>query len=152
MVKDKSSGGVVILVKESYLARIHGAAGTRMFRTLYALVDGEKKDILNQGDKSCSLFVSSVLLSFALVKAVHVTVRGTVTDMESFGWARIRNPRAGCVVVWNAVNERGEEHEHIGFYIGSGTAVSNSSKKGVPHVHSYRAHTVKSLYWTSKLD
>lgn len=143
---------VVLLVKESFLARIRSAVGTRMFRNLYALVNGEPRDILNNGDRSCSLFVSTVLVGFHLIKEVHTSVESTLSDMKSSGWKRIRNPRVGCVVVWEATNERGEEHEHIGFYMGRGTAISNSSKKRSPHVHSYRVHRVRSLYWTSKLD
>ncbi len=142
----------ILIVKESYLARIYGAIGTRMFRNLYALLDGEKRDILSDGDRSCALFVSTILVMFHLVKEVHVSIESTVSDMESSGWTRIRNPRIGCVIVWEAVNEREEEHLHFGFYIGKNKAISNSSKKRSPRVHSYRVHKVRSLYWTSKLD
>ena len=144
--------GVTILVKDSYLARIHGAIGTRMFRHLYASVGGERRDILGNGNRSCALFVSTILVGFHLVREVHVSVASTVRDMAQSGWTQIRKPRVGCVIVWDAVNERGEEHQHIGFYVGPRTAISNSSRKGVPRAHAYRLHSVHALYWHTKLD
>ncbi len=141
-----------ILIKESYLARIDGVLGVKTFRNLYARgVDGVKQDILGNGDRSCALVVSTVLVGFQLIGTVHATVAGTISDMEESGWVRIRRPRTGCVVVWNA-NTGGRAHQHIGFYRGPGTAISNNSEEGVPKLHSYRVYPVAALYWNPKLE
>lgn len=141
-----------ILQKESYLAMIQNSVGTNMFRTLYALVDGKKQDILRQGDLSCAYFVSSILLRFSLITSVHATVDGTERDLKLSGWKHIKAPKVGCIIVWEAaVGARGELHKHIGFYIGKGNAISNDSKKGSPSVHAYTFRKVKELYWNTKL-
>lgn len=140
-----------ILVKESYLARIDGLVGVTMFRNLYALVDGKSQDILDNGDRSCALVVSTVLVGFRLVQAVHATVSATIADMEASGWKRISKPRAGCVVVWD-VNTNGRAHQHIGFYRRPGLAISNNSETGVPKQHPYQAYPIAALYWHAKLE
>lgn len=151
-MKEHTEGKVTILVRESYLARVQGAVGTSMFRHLYASVGGRRRDILGDGDRSCALFVSTVLVGFHLVGAVHAAVASTIHDMERNGWTRIPRPRKGCVIVWNAVNEQGQAHHHIGFYTARGTAISNSSRTRVPTIHPYRVHKVHALYWHAKLD
>src|SRR3989344_62446 len=139
---------VTILQKESYLAMVRNAVGTNMYRNLFALVDGKKQDIMRDGDLSCAFFVSSVLLGFSLVKSVHGTVDGTVKDMKSSGWKRIKTPRQGCVIVWEPLPEKnGESHKHIGFYIGKGKAMSNNSKKRSPSAHPYNNRKVNTFYW-----
>lgn len=134
---------VVLLPKESYLAMIRNSVGTNIFRNLYALVDGEKQDIVKDGDFSCAFFVSSILHQFNLVALPHATVAGLEKDLKSSGWKRVRIPRVGCVVVW--------EPKHIGFYIGGGKAISNDSRKGSPRVHPYHNREVTALYWNTKL-
>lgn len=104
-----------------------------MFRTLWASVEGRKKDITENGALSCAYFVSAVLavaqsgFSVPLLRTVHATVNGTLRDMESCGWRRIARPRKGAVVVWEAR----DGHRHIGFVAGRGAAVSNDTARGV---------------------
>jgi len=144
---------VVVLLKESYLAVIRNAVGTQMFRTFYALVDGKKRDIMRRGDLSCAFFVSFILTGFSLIKSMHGTVDGTVKDLESSGWTRIKTPKKGCIIVWEPlIDEKGESHKHIGFYIGADKAISNSSIKKSPRVHSYHIRKVCALYWNAKLN
>src|SRR3989344_4367151 len=135
-----------ILVRESLLARVRDAVGTRMFRRLYALVGGKKVDLTDNGDKSCALFVSTALVGFKLIREVHVTVDGLVRDMRSSGCVRIRRPKAGCVVVWRGLDPT-QPRLHIGFYIGRGEAISNSSNHKGPQTHVYRGDKVQDLYW-----
>lgn len=143
---------VVILQKESYLAMIHNSVGTNLFRNLYALVNGKRADIMRNGDLSCAYFVSFVLKGFSLIKSVHGTVDGTIKDLKSSGWKRIKTPKQGCVVVWESlIDKSGESHKHIGFYIGDGNAVSNNSQKGSPQIHSYNQRKVSELYWNATL-
>lgn len=147
-----SKSKIEILVRKSYLTRVQNAIGTSMFRSLYALVDGKEVDILNNGRKSCALFVSTVLVGFDLAKTVHATVEGTISDMERSGWVRLRRPRQGCVIVWKGYLIDNEPHNHIGFYVGKGRAISNSSDKGSPHEHDSSIHEIASLWWHPRLN
>ena len=145
-------GKVEIRVKETLLYRVRNAVGTNMFRRLYADVDGKTKDILEDGDKSCAVFATTMLISLGLCTFVHATVEGAVRDMESFGWNPIRAPQPGCVVIWRVIDAPGKEHLHIGFYAGNGQAISNSSKEGNPQYHPLKAHRVHALYWHPMLE
>lgn len=147
-----TSPEVIPLKMETYLAVVKNSVGTHMFHNFYALVDGKYKDIMRRGDLSCAFFVSFVLAGLSLIKSVHGTVNGTIEDMKSSGWRRTKTLRPGCVVVWKAkVDERGESHKHIGFYVGGNKAISNDSRRGTPRVHPYRIREVEALYWNSKL-
>jgi hypothetical protein len=140
-----------ILIRRSLLSRLRGAVGTDMFRHLYVQTPKGVVDITDNGDDSCALFASHVLIGFKLVQEVHATVTSTLRDMEACGWKKIARPRLGCVVVWS-VTEAGGEHPHIGFYLGGSKAISNSSKKRSPQVHAYHVHEVRSLYWHDALS
>lgn len=143
---------VVPLRLETYLAVLKNSVGTRMFRTFHAEVNGKKKDIMRKGDLSCAFFVSFVCAGLGLIKQVHGTVGGTVEDLKKSGWKKTRVAKPGCVVVWAAkVDERGELHRHIGFYIGSDRAISNDSKKGFPRTHAYNIRPIEALYANPKM-
>lgn len=147
---------VEILLKESYLATIKNSVGTKMFQEFYARVGGKKKEVLEKGDKSCAVFVSSVLKLFDLIEDTQLTVHRTLKDMGQSGWEEIAKPRAGCVIVWKEKEfGTGNPRKHLGFYIGNGEAVSNSSKKGYPTKHSYKTYTdrgIDVMYWHPALD
>ncbi|MCI0479815.1 hypothetical protein L0Y59_04690 [Candidatus Uhrbacteria bacterium] len=147
---------VRVLISASYLSAIRGSVGSSMFRHLYATVGGKREDIAKDGVLSCGLFVSRILVIFSLVKEAHATVEGTLKDMEASGWKRIRGPRVGAVVVWESV----DNHRHIGFVVGKGRAISNSTTKRVPVRHPLRkpAHAagqvrkVESYWWHARLS
>ncbi len=147
-----SGSKVEILVLKSYLKRAYDAVGTSMFRSLYALVDGKEVDILSNGRKSCALFVSSILVGFGLIKTVHATVESTISDMESSGWVRLLFPREGCIILWKGYPIDGELHDHIGIYVGSMRAISNSSSLGSPQEHDPYLYEVAALYWHPRLE
>lgn len=129
---------VVPLIWETYLSVIKNSVGANLFRNFYALVNGEKRDILRNGELSCAFFVSSILRMFGLIKEVHCTVDGTVKDLKKSGWRKIKKPKNGSILVWEAIKfPDGEVHEHIGFYIGGGRAISNSASMIKPTVHHY---------------
>lgn len=118
------------------MATIKNSVGSKMFRNLWAKVNGQKKDITKNGRLSCALFASSVLYLFKLVKDIHATVDGTIRDLKDSGWKEARTPKAGCVLVWAEKDFKdGSRHRHIGFYLGNNLAVSNNSKKGYPTRH-----------------
>lgn len=123
---------VTPLLFPTYLSLIEGAVGSSMFRHSYAMVDGEERDILEDGDLSCAFFVSSILTITRLSKEIHATVSGTLRDMEASGWTNIAEPRVGAVLVWEAQEQARGPHEHIGFCISDTEAVSNDWITKVP--------------------
>ncbi|MBU6491019.1 hypothetical protein KGQ25_02625 [Patescibacteria group bacterium] len=125
-----------ILQKESYIAMVRNAEGTRLFRNLYAAVDGKRTDIVRDGDLSCAFFVSSILCFFRLIATPHATVSGLVRDLESSGWRKTEIPMPGDIIVWEPLLlSSGETHPHIGFFLGGEKAVSNDSETQTPINH-----------------
>jgi len=150
---------IKILLLDSYLATIKNAVGTKMFRNLFAQVDGKRQDILKNGELSCAAFTSAIPLMFGLIKASHATVSGLITDLENSGWKKITKPRPGAILVWDHKDFGGETHQHCGFHIGQDQAISNSTAKGVPAQHHWTygqkngkvGRTVTAIYWHPKL-
>lgn len=135
---DKEEKKVEFLAKETYLAVIQNSVGSAMFQNLYAKVDGEVKDITDDGDLSCAFYVSSVLLMFGLIKEGHATVHGLLREFENEKWEEIHEPKAGSVLVWEEeVDDKGDRHPHIGFYIGEEKALSSRPERGVVSEHHY---------------
>lgn len=150
------------LLLKNYLTVVRGSVGSNLFRKLYYEVHGstpswlaphfdkERKkrvvEILCDGDLSCAFFVSSILKIFSLIPEIHTTIRGTLENLMSAGWREIKRPRPGAIVVWGPKKSKnGGVHKHIGFYLGAGTAVSNSSKKRSPRVHPWNYRPVEKI-------
>jgi hypothetical protein len=129
------------LLFESYLAAIANSPKSRIFRNFYARINDKKIDITKNGELSCAFFVSFILFYFGQIKKGHVTVSGTVADLQKNGWHKTKRPVPGAVIVW-ALQDfgRGDLHRHIGFYVGKQEAISNNYKLGYPTRH----------HWTSK--
>lgn len=152
---------VTPLLFPTYLSLIEGAVGSRMFQHSYALVNGERRDILEDGDLSCAFFVSSILTITRLSKEIHATVSGTIRDIESFGWVKITEPRVGAILVWEPKEQARGPHEHIGFCISDTEAISNNWETQVPARHHITYGTnedgspirsVTAIYWHPLLD
>ncbi|HRY62481.1 MAG TPA: NlpC/P60 family protein [Candidatus Paceibacterota bacterium] len=132
-----------LLTKKNYINAIKKSIGVEMFQSIFAEKDGHETDITRKGQLSCALFVSSILKLFNLIdinKAPHSTVLSTLKNMEASGWKKVSENELeeGDVIVWEKIIDvDGEEHEHIGFFIGNERAVSNSSEKRVPAEHHY---------------
>lgn len=144
------------MILDTYLSTIKNSVGSKMFRNLYAKVKGKKKDITENGNLSCALYVSSILYLYKLIKDIHATVDGTLKDLQNSGWREIKNPKVGCVIVWDKVCfGSNNTHKHIGFYIRDNTAISNNSKEGCIAEHNWcfnGERQVTTLLWNSKLD
>ncbi len=125
------------LLFDTYLAMINNAVGSEMFKNGYASFDGVKKDVLNDGELSCAIFVSSILAIFNLIDEPHATVKSTATKMEEAGWQKTEDLKPGCVLVWEEKIIDGQPHLHIGFYVGDEEAVSNSTEARVIAKHHY---------------
>ena len=123
------------LLLPTLMSVVEKSVGTMMFQTAYAEMDGQKKDITDGGDLSCSFFVSGVLSMFDLVDQIHTTVSGTVRAMEAAGWKETKNLKPGVVIKWGPSTDGSFTHEHLGFYLGDDQAISNISYKRSPGRH-----------------
>ena len=137
---------------DTYWAVIKNGIGSKMFRNLYAKVNGKKTDVTENGNSSCAFYVSSILFLFKSIKEIHATVNGTARDLEESGWTKIKKPKVGCVLVWKEMDfGNGKPHKHIGFYIGKNKAISNNYKLGYPTRHDWRFRKVESILWNPNL-
>lgn len=150
---------VKILKRKSYLTLIRNAAKgeNHMFRNLYALVDGQEKDIFENGMLSCSAFASAVLVLSGLMKEPKATVDGFESALKEAGWVRLKEPRDGAVLIWKPKTfDDGSVHRHAGFYVGADMAVSNGSNtSGIPEEHHWTyndTRQVESIWWHRELD
>lgn len=147
------------IVFDSYIDFIRGSVGSKSYRHDYYLINGNKLDVLENGNLSCAYYASAILKVFDLIPVSHTTVKSTVFDMEKIGWRKIENPRVGCVLVWEGKDGSSGIHKHIGFYMGDKKAISNSDKKRCPIEHHWTFGEVKgmpkrkveAIYWHSKL-
>jgi len=127
-----------ILFFENYLTFIKRSVDSEIWRHVYAEVDGEKKDIVENGNLSCAIFVSSILKIFDLIESLHTTVNGTIKDLEKSGWQQIAEPKIGAILIWEKVDfSENNFHKHIGFYVGENLAVSNDFKTGKIILHHF---------------
>jgi len=140
-----------LLFKENYLAFIKNSDKTKAFANVWAMVGKQRKDLTQGGKLSCAYFVSSVLKIFGLIKEVHLTVSGTLNDMQKSGWFEIKDTKAGAVLLW----EKKRGHYHLGFYLGKNLAISNNSKtKDIrKHHFTYQGkRKIIKIFWHNKLD
>lgn len=150
------------LLFDTYLATIKNSRGAKSYRDNFALVDGNKKNITKGGALSCAYFVSGLLRTFTLIKGLHTTVGGTLRDLEQSGWVKIKKPRSGCIIRWEAhLSKPNGLHEHIGFCTDATHAMSNSSRTRVPETHHITyghkkdgspRRRILGLYWHPTLD
>lgn len=154
---------VKLLKKKNYLAMIENAAKGEnwMFRNLYAEVDGQEKDILEDGRLSCAVVLTSIIYLNRLTDDLSSTVDSAVRKLLASGWYETDELKPGAVLVWEkkAVQPPhgdGKLHSHIGFYVGGEMAVSNSSfNSGVPIKHHYTyndTRKIEKILWHPELD
>lgn len=127
---------VEILQQETYLALIKNSLDSHLWKEMYASVNGIRQDIMRNGDLSCAFFVSSILKLCDLVPQLSVTVHGLVKQLETLGWPQVSETTPGDILIWETIiDERGEKHSHVGFFIGDDQAISNNAKLGCPQEH-----------------
>ncbi len=158
-----------IQLKKTYLAMIRNTAqgDVRIFRNLFATVDGVERDLLDDGKVSCAVFVSSLLylLNSSLehdgksrwIRYTHATVASTEKDLGESGWVQIPDVREGAIISWEPITfDDGTTHGHIGFYVGNDRAISNASNgDGVPREHDYTyggTRKVIRIWWHPALE
>jgi len=132
---DSKNTKITFDLQATYLALIRNSVGTRMFRSSCGRSVSRAVDLTKYGRLSCAFYVSSVLRIFSLIEQQHTTVDGTVRDLRRSGWRPVKTARPGDILVWEAVAGRGGDHQHIGFLIAPGIAVSNSARLRFPVRH-----------------
>ena len=151
---------LTFLKRKSLLALIDNSikgGDNYLFRNLYAKDEhGNELDILRNGNLSCAVFVSALLLNLELIKKPHSTVSGTEKDLFESGWKETRELKPGTVLIWEkVVFEDNTKHRHIGFYVGNNEAVSNNAEAGFPRRHDVTyngSRRVEKIYWHPDLD
>lgn len=139
----------------TYLSVVDGNVGSSAYKHLWGKVSGEDRDITKNGVVSCAFFVSFVLSGLQYLHTIHANVDSTVGDLERSGWKKIKTPRAGAVVVWEAKLQPSGVHKHIGFVVDSEHAISTDPVNGVPTKSHITFGTTKgkpnrailALYW-----
>lgn len=143
----------VTLLQKTYLELVKNSVGANSFKSLWALVGNEEKDVTQGGLLSCAYFVSSVLVIFGFIKRFHTTVERTLEDMKASGWYPVPKPKPGCILHWDASLPRWER-QHLGFFVGQEKAVSNLDDQGSPQLHHWTyegQRPVKAIYWNDKI-
>lgn len=150
---------VRILKKKSYLAMIRNAAKgeNHTFRTVWASVDGEVRDINKNGALACGFFTSAVLYLNKLIGDLHAGVVGLEHDLSVSGWVQISELREGAVIIWEPRPDvDGTPHLHAGFSIGGERAVSNGSNSTLMpeehHVTYDGTRAIDRIWWHPALD
>lgn len=147
------------LTFDSYMAVIRNSVGTRMFKNFYAVVNGQKADIMKDGWLSSAFYVSGLLTMFKFINGIHGTVESTVADLLNSGWVETDKPKVGGILVWEGVdfdaNGIKRNTKHIGFYIGRNEAISNDSWNKGPAIHPYDfkgSRQIEKMLWLPRFD
>ncbi|MEK7195021.1 MAG: hypothetical protein AAB667_02095 [Patescibacteria group bacterium] len=151
-------------IRASYLAMIKNSVGTKLFRNFYFKINGRSLDVLENGDLSCAVYVTSILYLLRLIKEPHTTVIGTIEDMEKSGWYKIKKPKLGAIILWGFKKLPGGKlgkHRHVGFYLNKKEAISNDSKSGQTAKHHINygyfpngetKRDIQAFYWHKRLN
>ncbi len=149
------------LLYKSYIQTIINSVGSYQYKNFY-VYDTEKnevEDVLQDGNLSCSIYVSNILHMFAglskLIDAPHVTVKTTINKMLACGWHKIDEVRPGAVIHWEEGFGEDGSHEHIGFALSDDEAISsrhNSKCVESHHMTFNNTRKIVGIYWNDNLN
>ena len=143
----------VFELKKTLVSTVNGSVGSKMFRKCHFNIRNKSTEVLDNGDLACAFYVSTILIMFSLIKELHTTVLALEKDMIDSGWKRIENPRVGSVIIYGPKTyESGKIHRHLGFFVGAGKVVDNSSEKKMPVKRKWNYRKVESIWWHNKLS
>ncbi|MFZ2560409.1 MAG: hypothetical protein WAW91_02140 [Candidatus Nanoperiomorbaceae bacterium] len=131
--------------ERNFLFAINHLVNVELFRQLW-MSDGT--DAAADGDSSCALVVSSILLLFGLIPRKYATVRSLLNELRQNGYRAstdFATMQPGDVVHF-ATGKTG--NEHVGFCLKNDLVddnfvkqnvklVSNDSNLGVPKMHGF---------------
>lgn len=123
---------------KTYIQTIKNALGSNMFRSFFIGGKDGSRDILNDWSVSCAYFVSNILKQFNLTSVWRANVGKVIDDLHLKWRQEIAvletrnlpdNIPVGSVLVWEASYGQTYDkmHQHIGFYVWDGQAISNNS-------------------------
>lgn len=120
--------------EKNYLSTIESGVGTNLFKHLYMFDDsGNEFDAADNGNRSCALFVTSILKMFNRIDNMHSTASGTLKYISGADdWRQSDNPQPGDLVFWpKTENTTG----HVGFYVAGNQSISINDNEGVASLH-----------------
>ncbi len=121
---------------KTLLYRIEASLGSPIFRSVFAQVDGVEKDLTRDGQASCAVYVSGLLVWAEKLERVRATVTSLEGGLIEAGWTKTNERIPGAVIIWEAAAQAGGElHEHAGFIVSETEAVSHSDKELCPVRH-----------------
>jgi len=147
------------LLHRNLMGMIRASISSPLFQTMYFKQNGEAVDVLENGNLSCAVYVSSLLYLHGLLKEQHTWVSTTIADLKESGWKDITTQRPGGVIVWGPWEH--STHKHIGFSLGGNLAVSNVDTKRSPQEHhaTYGENDdgspkrpIEAVYWHPKFE
>ncbi len=156
MLTIEKEEGYPVALLDTLLVMVERSIGSRQYLSLFIQKDGVVHDVIENGRFACAFFASAKLTVISLTKGgVHSTVVETIEDMISSSWYTIDSPIPGSVVVWgDKLCSDGNNHKHIGFYLGNDVAVSTDGKTGVPtkhHVTYDDTRRIEAIYFHERL-
>jgi hypothetical protein len=144
------------LWRQTYLSRIMGSVDSNLWRSFWIEdQDGQEVDLIRNGDLSCALHVSGVLLNLnprsgskaKFVSGPMTKVDQLHQDLLANGWEELKfngveSVQSGDVIFWEELRgyngrEAGGPHGHCGFYIGEEKGISVIPRTGNPQIHDY---------------
>ncbi len=121
---------------KTLLYRIEASLGSTIFRSVFATVDDKEKDLTRDGQASCAVYVSGLLVWAEKSERMRATVASLEQGLKECGWVQTNERIPGAVVIWEATKQAdGELHEHAGFIVSETEAVSHSDKELAPVKH-----------------
>ena len=121
---------------QTLMYRIHASVDSGMFKGVFADVDGQKVDITKNGQLSCAVYVSALLLMSGTIDTMTATVKGLENALRQSGWVSTAYLYRGAVVIWFPQEQAdGRKHEHAGFVLSDRMAVSHSDIARCPVEH-----------------
>jgi len=138
---------------------IENSEGSRIFNSLYVKEKdtGKEYDVLNDGEFSDAVFVSSLLTIFGFMDRPHSTVTTLISKLKENGFMEVKgSPKEGDVIVWEKIEfKEGSFNEHVGFYLDENRAISTDYKiKSISAHHpkgESRNRNIIAIYRSDKL-
>ena len=121
--------------KRTFLMRAEKAIGTEMFQNLFAVVDGEEQDLTDNGNISCAVFVSGLLLMAEKIPTMKATVGSLEALLQAAGWEVADSPEPGDIVFWEETEQVSGPHRHVGIAVSHTEAISHLDTNRTPGRH-----------------
>ncbi len=141
---------------KTYLSRILGSVDSNIWRNFWIEDEhNQEVDLLRDGDLSCGVHVSGILLNLNPRSGSNVKfVSGPILKVDQLhedllknGWQELKfssfsDIQIGDIIFWEELRgyngrQAGGPHGHCGFYIGDEKAVSVIPRTGNPQIHDY---------------